>query len=300
MPLYITPYQKLSVTDVMHLMTSHYEGTEMDSSVDVGSGLFESPYRPRPLVWEYNDLTYHNERSIATPKTGWSFVGQIRPSMPAELAALLWFAVDDSSTAPRVPIYSSSTKIAEPYAGKGAQDGVVTPLMKFDMNKAFWVQNMVSNFCYYRWRDVYPIVRRKIDGIQRNFEQKIKVLDTQAMKVYKEAGAKEAVELVTRFGVEVGSILHEDWVLFYGELFVQFRDFYTITKKANEPVCGCQAKEPGLSDAVKKRIVEETGEHYRVEEKEGVIPVLHGESGNHHLKIEQEMLPATQTSSLRS
>jgi dipeptidase len=169
MPLYIRPYQKLSVTDVMHLMTSHYEGTPMDSSVDVGSGLFETPYRPRPLVWTYNASLYHNERSIATPKTGWSFVAQARPRMPPELSALLWFCVDDSSTAPRVPVYASSTRIASPYAGKGSQDGVVTPLLKFDLSKAFWVQNMVSNFCYYRWKDVYPIVRFKMIPSTENF-----------------------------------------------------------------------------------------------------------------------------------
>lgn len=281
MPLYIKPYQKLSVSDVTHLMASHYEDTEMDSSIDVGSGLFESPYRPRPLVWTYENNKYHNERSIATPKTGWSFVGQIRPSFPAKLSALLWFAVDDSSTAPRVPVYASSTKIAEPYAGKGSQDGVVTPLLDFSLDKAFWVQNMVSNFCYYRYKDIFPIVRRRIDGIQRNFELKVTAIDAQALEVYNRTGSKEAVELVTRFSEEVALILHEEWLKFYGELFVQFRDFYTISKKQNEPVCGCQAKEPGLSEDVKKRIVEETGEHYRVIDKKGTVPVLHGESDRH-------------------
>jgi dipeptidase len=104
MPLYIRPKHKLTKEDVMHLMTSHYENTVMDASQDVGSGLFASPYRPRPLVWSLEDedksrndgntllrskerpsssaTQYHNERSIATAKTGWSFVAEIRPHMP--------------------------------------------------------------------------------------------------------------------------------------------------------------------------------------------------------------------------
>jgi dipeptidase len=49
MPLYIKPYAKLSVTDVMKLMNSHYEGTEMDPTLDNGAGIFASPYRSRPL-----------------------------------------------------------------------------------------------------------------------------------------------------------------------------------------------------------------------------------------------------------
>ena len=68
MPLYIVPYKKLSLNDIMQLMANHYEGTVMDSSIDVGAGLFEAPYRPRPLEWEYEGVKYHNERSIATAK----------------------------------------------------------------------------------------------------------------------------------------------------------------------------------------------------------------------------------------
>lgn len=111
MPLYLAPKHKLTKENVMQFMTSHYEGTVMDASQDVGSGLFASPYRPRPLVWSLEEDTeeeeetlqtnhggrllrstenkesskptrYHNERSIATAKTGWSFVAEIRPHMP--------------------------------------------------------------------------------------------------------------------------------------------------------------------------------------------------------------------------
>ena len=144
MPLFIEPYKKLSVSDVMDLMNSHYEGTELDASKDVGAGIFGDVHRPRPLLWEYQGKKYFNERTIATQQTGWNFVAQIRPSMPRELAALIWFAVDDSSTSPRVPVYTSSTMVAPPYAGKGTQDGVPGPMLKLDMKKAFW-----GKFCLF-------------------------------------------------------------------------------------------------------------------------------------------------------
>jgi hypothetical protein len=54
------------------------------------------------------------------------------------------------------------------------------------------------------------------------------------------------------------------WFEFYGELFVTFRDFYTILAKENSPGCGCQAIEPGLSSETKARVVKETGNHYKV------------------------------------
>jgi dipeptidase len=123
MPLWIKPYKPLMLQDLMSLMYSHYEGTELDSSVDVGSGLYSAPYRPRPLEWESRGKKYHNERSVATKQTGWNFIAQIRSWMPPELSALMWFGVDDSSMSPRVPVYGSSTSVSQAYGGKGAQDG---------------------------------------------------------------------------------------------------------------------------------------------------------------------------------
>jgi len=231
------------------------------------------------LVWKYNNTNYHNERSVATAKTGWSFVAQIRPWMPPELSSLVWFACDDSSTAPRVPVYSSSKTISHAYGGHGAQDGVLTPLLKFDLTKAFWVQNMVSNFAYYRYNDVYPVLRRKIDAIERDFVEKVSIADQRAMSLYREKGVDNAVNYVTLFSVNAGNKLHQAWMDFYGELFVRFRDYYTIVPKKGEPVCGCEAKEPGLSDVMKQRIVHETGEHYKVVDDAGGRPdVIFGET----------------------
>jgi len=209
MPLFVKPYKKLGVSDVMDLMNSHYEGTELDATVDVGGGIFADAHRPRPLVWEHKGKTFFNERTIATQQTGWNFVAQIRPHMPRELAALIWFAVDDSSTSPRVPVYASSTMVSPPYAGKGTQDGVPGPMLKLDMKKAFWVQNMVSNLAYWRWNDAYPIVRAKIDEIHARFQSQVDEMDETALAVYHGTSASAAVNVVTNFSVLAGETLHE-------------------------------------------------------------------------------------------
>jgi dipeptidase len=262
--------------DVAHAMNSHYEGTYLDSSTDVGGGLFESPYRPRPLVWQYQNKTYHNERNVATAKTGWNFIAQLRSWMPLELSALLWFAVDDSSTSPRVPVYGSSRIIAKPYAGQGSQDGVVTPILQFNVDQAFWVQNMVSNLCYWQWDKVYPIVRRRIDESTQDFINQVKLVDAKALDLVQrdDGNATAAVAFVTQFSVLAGTKLHEKWWKFYGELFVQFRDYYVITPKPDDPVCHCQAEEPGMSERTKQRIVQETGRHYQVANSKNHNPDL--------------------------
>lgn len=266
MPLYITPPHKLTVKDVSHLLTSHYEDTPLDSAVDVGAGIFNSPYRPRPLAWKYNGTIYHNERSVATPKTGWSFVAQVRPWMPRKLACLTWHSCDDSSTSPRVPVYAASTAVAPPYAGKGAQDGVMEPVLKFDLTKQFWVENMVSNLAYFRWRDIYPVLRRKIDQIHDDFARQVSLVDQRAKDLMETKGVDAAVRYLTLVSVNAGNKLHSTWMDFYGELFVTYRDYYTILPKPENPGCGCDPIEPGLSPETQRRIIEETKDHYKVQD----------------------------------
>jgi len=267
MPLWIKPYKKLSLMDLMGVMNSHFEGTELDSSLDVGAGLYSAPYRPRPLEWSHQDETYHNERTIGVQQTGWNFVAQIRPHMPPELAAITWFAVDDSSTAPRVPIYASSRRISKAYSGVvgggGAQDGVMQPILEFDLTKAFWVQNMVSNFVYPRWLDIYPVLRHKIDTVHEAFIEVVAKVDKRALAIYHDKGVQESIDHVTNHGVDAGDKMHAIWLQFYGELFVRFRDFFEIVPNENNPGCGCEVKEGGIAEPWKKRIVDETGSHYK-------------------------------------
>jgi len=247
-------------------MNSHYEGTELDSSEDVGAGLYSRPYRPRPLEWEYGKNVYHNERTIGVQQTGWNFVAQIRPRMPPELSAVTWFAVDDSSTAPRVPVYGSSRRVSEAYRGIGPQDGVKQPILEFNLKKAFWVQNMVSNFAYARWSDIYPILRTRIDNIHKKFIKNLAEVDKKAIYIYEKEGVKESIDFVSKYSTEMGDELHSEWFKFYGELFVRFRDFYEIVEDHQNPGCGCEVKENGMADPWKKRIVNETNNHYKIAE----------------------------------
>jgi dipeptidase len=144
LPLWIQPQQKLTLNDVRDRLSSHFEGTSLEYGPDLASGLFSSPYRPKPLTWEYQKKTYLNERPVANEFTGTSFISVIRGWMPLPLQAIVWVGMDDSSTCPRYPVYASSVAGSQYYIGKGSQDGVpTTQIMKFHPQKAFWIQNLV-------------------------------------------------------------------------------------------------------------------------------------------------------------
>jgi len=259
MPLYITvsPSKLLTLTDVDDLMSSHYERSPLQGDDSVGAGMYNSPYRPRPLSWEYKGSFYSNERPVATQQTAWNFISQISPSK-AVCSTILWFGLDDSSTSPRVPVYGCATALSDHYVGKGSQDGVPSAVLDFDINKAFWVQNMVSNFAYDRWKMAYPILKEKRRKVMNDFMNEVMELEKEG-----EITAQKA----TSFTVKAGDKMHQIWWAFYGELFAKFRDYYSFEEKEGEKSCGCTSglpDNPVFDDPWKKRIVEERGEWYKV------------------------------------
>lgn len=268
MPLWVEPKKKLSVPDVMELMRSHYEGTwfDMSGTREPDAGAFDSnlPYRWRPLSWQYDDKTYYNERAIATQQTGWNFVSQSRKNVPPFMAGLLWFAVDESATSVHFPIYGSATRIPEAFAGKGAQDGVVTPIMEFSMETAFSVFNLVANFAYSRWNVIYPEVYNHIVEIESQYAKDVKALEKQAMTLYDNgSGAeRESIQMLTEYSVTCGNNLVREWRNFFGQLFVKYRDGYVITPNESNKACGCSVGNEAYSNQWLGRIVSDTGDRY--------------------------------------
>lgn len=271
MPLFVKPSAKLSAQDVMQSMRNHYEGTALDTTgklfSDVGAAQFSDPNRNRPGEWsasKYPGRTFFNERTIAQSPTGWSIVCQSRPSVPREMAALLWFGIDDSSTSVHWPIYGSMTRIPAGWAGKGPQDGVTPPLMEFSIESAFYVFNLVANFAYSRWDLIYADVYQAILAKEKNYVQLVAEADAKAIGMFESNQAAEAVEYLTSFSFSIGDALVKDWFNFFGQLFVKYRDGYITTAAAQVPVCGCESNSAPYQDAWYNRIVDDTGDLYLV------------------------------------
>lgn len=276
-PIWIQPQKKVSLNDVREQMASHFEGTSLEYGTEIAGGLFYTPYRPKPLVWDYQKKTYFHERTIATEFTGSSFISVIRGWMPYPLQAIVWVGMDDSSTCPRYPVYASSTAGSDNYIGKGSQDGVTTTqIMKFDAKQAFWIQNLVSNFVYSRWSDAYPVLKSKLDEVHDKFEKEIAKVDEEALKVYNNYGdskedAKEIiVYMLTTYSVAAGDELHKIWSNFFGYLFTRFRDMIIMEEDESRKNCGCNPNYIGYDDLWKERIIAERGPHYFAKKSEPV------------------------------
>jgi hypothetical protein len=77
----------------------HFEGTEFEMTSGLEAGPYGCPYRWKPLGWKLEGDTateYYWERPISTQQTAFSFVSQLRSSLPDEIGGVFWYSVDDT------------------------------------------------------------------------------------------------------------------------------------------------------------------------------------------------------------
>jgi dipeptidase len=262
MPLWIKPDRKIAVEDVMDYMRDHLEGTPLDMTKDMGAGPFKNPYRWRPLTWKVDGVTYCNERATSTQQTGFVFVAQGRSWLPHEIGGIFWFGVDDAASTVFVPMYSSITKVPEAYAvGNG-------DMMDFTMDAAFWVFNMVSNFAYTRYNYIHPEIRAEQTKLEGEFLEEITKTDEEALAKYK-SDKSAAIAYLTDFSDKAGNETVKHWRDFYGYLFAKYMDG-NIKEKSEVPegykYYPAKLQQPGYGEDWYRKIVEETGDHFKIPE----------------------------------
>lgn len=262
MPLFIKPKQKLSVHDLMMCMRDHYEGTPFDITKDLGAGVYEAPYRPTPLTWEYEGKQYFNERPISTQQSAFVFVAQMRSWLPDAVGGILWFGNDDTNMVPFTPMYCCITKSPDCFARETAN------AVTFSWKSAFWVCNWVSNMVYPRYSMMFGDLEKLRDKLDSTYIAQQKDVDEKAKALYEDNPAK-AVEYLTKYSSDVSENMLEEWKNLGIFLVVKYND---QAKKPEEN--GIFAKTPdGLGKKVerigfpknyRKYIIEQTKDKYLV------------------------------------
>lgn len=264
MPLYIKADRKLSVHDIQEMMRDHYEGTELDWRFDVGAGPFNSPYRWSPLTYEFEGEQYCNERPIATQQTGFSFVAQMRSWLPAPIGGILWFGIDDAAQTVYYPVYSGHNKVAEEMAvGNG-------DLLTYSETSAFWIHNQVSNFVYTRYVDMIEDLKKVQNQLEDSFKEAQPEVEEKALDIFNKSQS-EAVYFLTEYtnGL-IKDGLHE-WKKLGHYLLVKYVDGVIKREENGEfqrNPYGQPAtpKRPGYSNEFYKKVIEQTGDKYKVTE----------------------------------
>ena len=266
LPLYIYPDRPVSFDDVMSAMGDHYENTPFDMTNDPGAGPYLSPYRPRPLAWKYNEQTYFNERPVGTQQSSFSFISQMRSSLPNPIGGILWFANDDAHTSPYTPVYYCVREVPSCYTLKYGN------AVKFSLKSAFWVQNWVSNMVYPRYSQVYPDVKRVIDELHQKHFTAQNNIEITAQDLYK-TNPENSIAFLTKYSNRMAEEMMTRWVELGWYLVVKHND---MVEKVDTPdgsfevasegadTINAKVKNVGYPQKTRKNIVDLTKDKYLV------------------------------------
>lgn len=263
MPLWIIPNKKVTLQDLRDAMRDHYEGTPfaLDSAGDIGGGMFRMPYRVSPLSFKIDDVEYFNERPISTFQTAWSFISQMRSSLPREVGACFWFGNDDGNMVAYTPMYSCITRRPLCFSGEGADD------VTFSIDNAFWVCNWVSNMVYPRYEMMFPSLQAVRDSLDQSYERLQPEIEAKALAL---ATTEERISFLTDYSCQKGDEMIARWQKLAFFLIVKYNDMVVKptddngTFLRNKYGDGERVKRPGLPDAYARELIKQTGTKFLV------------------------------------
>ncbi|WP_418288770.1 dipeptidase [Leyella stercorea] len=256
MPLWIVPNRKLSVADVENGMRDHYEGTALAlDTTNIGSGIYEMPYRPTPLTFTVDGKQYFNERPISTQQTAFTFVSQLRSWLPREIGGVLWFGNDDANMVAYTPVYCGNTVQPACYNTKGA-DAVT-----FSSDNAFWLCNMVSNMVYPRYSQLFPELKAVRDSLETSYFANQTSIEKLAADLYQTDKAA-ALKLLNNYSNAKADEMLANWKRLATRIIVKYNDM--AVKKEKDGKLLQSVTRPGYPISFGRKLVKETGDWYAV------------------------------------
>ena len=127
LPFSVKPDEAVDVRDVMRLLRSTYEGTDMDMTKnlrvvnrhgDTVASPVANPWMTGAMQQTLNMIapgTVDFRRTVSVAWCSYSFVAQLRDWLPDAVGGVCWMAVDNPGQSPRVPIFCGTTQLPEAY-----------------------------------------------------------------------------------------------------------------------------------------------------------------------------------------
>ena len=262
MPLYMKPKAPVTLKDMQNGMRDHYEGTPFDVTKDLGAGPFNMPYRLSPLSFKVDGKEYFNERPISTFQTAFTFVAQLRSSLPDAVGGVMWFGTDDANMVVFTPVYCCATEVPDCY-----KECYADPV-EFSWKSSFWVFNWVANMIYPKYSMVIEDMRAVQGALETKFYAQSKEVEEQALAVI-DASPKYAVKMLTELTCNSAEEALAEWRKFGEKIIVKYNDFVVKEEKNGKVQRGKtglvgKIVRPGYTEEYKRAIVEQTKDKYLI------------------------------------
>jgi dipeptidase len=155
-------------------------------------------------------------------------------------------------------MYCGITEVPECYrTGNG-------DLLTYSPTSAFWLFNMVANFCYSRYDLMSADARKVQNELETKYIARTDSIDSQALKL-SETDMTSATDFLTSYSGNTAQNTFNRWKSLSEYLLVKYidgnikkeKDGKFERNKWGNPVMPLQ---PGYSDAWKKAVIEQTGD----------------------------------------
>lgn len=259
LPLYIKPDKLLSVRDIQEDMRDHFEGTPFDMTADISAGPWGMPVRPLPMTYKANGgKTYFVERPIATQKSGFTLVSQMRSWLPDEIGGVMHFNCDDAAMIAYVPIYCGIKRVPEAF------DESIANYKVFNEKCAFWMCNFISNMVYPRYSVLYPDLKDAQKELEDFYESDQKAVEEKSKGLAK----YDRVEYLTQKSEVYTVQMMKRWEKLARLLIVKHNDLIVLPSEDGviKYKTRKEMKTPGYNQSYKDAIGKITGDRYEMKE----------------------------------
>lgn len=245
-PFSVKPDQPVSVKDIMAIHRDTLEGTLYDITEDPAflvngkKSPMASPWGPREL---HKLLGVKPKRSIATSRSVFSYISQVRNWLPKPVKGVMWFGFGPAATTTYVPIYSGVTELSESWGN--------TDLNRINREQAWWAFNLVSELSLIEYQNAITDIRAVSEPAEARFFDIQPHIESKAVDLYINEGEAASRELVTDYtNLVLDEVFDSYWNLVD---YLLFKYYFTASGSANplRPTITLPSLESLLAQSIK-------------------------------------------------
>lgn len=224
-PFSVKPDEKISITDVFHLLRDNYEGTPYYTAKGSMGGPFENPNHAfRATI---DDKRVSLPRSIGMNRSEYTTVVQTRDWLPDPIGGIVWIGLGSLNTTCYAPFYGGIVSLPKSY-----QHG---DHWEFDRRVARWA----FDYTDFHTQVVYSHAIQDVRKAQKHWEggavARTSDIDSKAKKLYKDSPEK-AVQFLRDYCFDNAAAMVNAWWKLGDDLLVKYNHFriYDVEqRKAN-------------------------------------------------------------------
>ncbi len=210
LPFSVVPDKKVSARQVMELLRSTYEGTDMDMTRNLkmvvqkkdknGKTYNDTVQSPIANPWmggnaqrTFNYLDPNAvvfRRGVSVAWCSYSFVAQMRSWLPDEVGGVLWMAFDNPAESPRVPIFCGTTRLPKAFGlcGHGG----------YSDDAVLWQYRKANKLATVAWQSTKKTINEAVQEQEDKAFKGLQELDVKVDNLYRKAETPEEQQAYKR------------------------------------------------------------------------------------------------------